>query len=171
MRQTMVAAVAALSAIVVAGCSSAPHPANSAAAASTPTSVTAAPSGTNGSTGGTTGSTGAALLNEVRAWYDRVNPAFAAIQQDTKAIAAAAGRRNVAEVQLGCGHLKLDAAAAAAQPPAPQQQLAQVVAAGIADYQRGAASCLNGDLPSTTQALNQGAAYLNQAASIMANLS
>ncbi|MGI8760167.1 MAG: hypothetical protein ACR2LF_02480 [Jatrophihabitantaceae bacterium] len=164
MRQTMVAAVAALSAIVVAGCSSVPHPANSAAAASTPTSVTAAPSGT-------TGSTGAALLNEVRAWYDRVNPAFAAIQQDTKAIASAAGRRNVAEVQLGCGHLKVDAAAAAAQPPAPQQQLARVVAAGIADYQRGAASCLNGDLPSTTQALNQGAAYLNQAASIMANLS
>lgn len=154
---------AALAAFLLAGCSSSPSGAPSSPASTTPPSAPA-PSSGDLSAGN------ALLLQKVRAWYDLVNHDFGAIQTDAEAITTAAAKSNVTAVRAGCAQLRVDTATASADPVAPEALLRTAVAAGLSAYRDGAAACLGGDLATTAERMNQGAAYLQRAAQIMASL-
>jgi hypothetical protein len=107
----------------------------------------------------------------VAQWYAGVAGLFAAIQVDTEHIKDDATKQDVQSLTAHCTNLRSDAAKVQGAAAAPDKRIAAAVATAMSSYVSAAQSCLQGNFPATATAINQGAAALESANSIMNNMS
>jgi hypothetical protein len=106
----------------------------------------------------------------VAQWYAGVAGLFAAIQVDTEHIKDDATKQDVRSLSGHCTNLRTDAAKVQGAAAAPDKRIAAAVATAMSAYASAAQSCLQGNFPATAAAINQGAAALESANSIMNNM-
>ncbi len=169
-RAVLASALGVTCLLLVTGCGSSAPPSPNASASNAAGPTSSVPS-SPASAPATGPATGASAPNPVAAWYAGTRGLFAAVQSDTEQVASAAGTKDMSSLRSACARLSRDVARVQAAPAAPDKRIAAAVGNAAQDYASAARSCLAGDYGGAADGINQGAAELQRANSIMASFS